>query len=94
MRDSTSVARAIYEAYVRTDRAAIESLVDDDFHFTSPLDNRLDRRTYFDRCWPNSERINRFKFIHVVPHGNPALVRQAVALNSSGKSKPSKKANS
>jgi hypothetical protein len=23
-----------------------------DFHFTSPLDNRLDRETYFRRCWP------------------------------------------
>ena len=74
MKDSTLVARAIYDAYVRKDRAAIEALVDDDFHFTSPLDNRLDRKTYFDRCWPNSERISGFKFIHVVPHEDKVFV--------------------
>ncbi len=31
------------EAYVRKDRARIEALLAKDFHFTSPLDNRLDR---------------------------------------------------
>jgi len=29
------------------DRAAIEKIIAEDFHFTSPLDNRLDRETYF-----------------------------------------------
>jgi hypothetical protein len=57
--DSRAIARAAYEAYVDKDRAAIEALIADDFHFTSPLDNRLDRATYFARCWPNSETIAR-----------------------------------
>src|SRR6266536_2397944 len=30
--------------------------------FTSPLDNRINRVTYFERCWPNSERIEGFDF--------------------------------
>lgn len=68
-RDPGAVARASYEAYVRKDRAALETLVADDFHFISPLDNRLDRKTYFERCWPNSERIASFDYIHLVPHG-------------------------
>ena len=74
MNDSLTTARAIYGAYVRKDRVAIEALVDDDFHFSSPLDNRLDRKTYFDRCWPNSERISGFKFVHLVPHGDKVFV--------------------
>ena len=45
--DRIAVARASYEAYVRKDRVAIEGLLAKDFHFTSPLDNRLDRATYF-----------------------------------------------
>src|SRR6185295_14695159 len=49
---NAAIARAAYEAYVTKDRAAIEALIADDFHFTSPLDNRLDRETYFRRCWP------------------------------------------
>ncbi len=49
--DPIDVARASYDAYVRKDRTAIEALIAADFHFTSPLDNRLDRSTYFRRCW-------------------------------------------
>ena len=50
-----AIARSAYEVYVTKDRAAIEKLIAADFHFTSPLDNRIDRATYFARCWPNSE---------------------------------------
>jgi hypothetical protein len=39
---AVAIARAAYEAYVARDRAAIERLIADDFHFTSPLDNRID----------------------------------------------------
>jgi ketosteroid isomerase-like protein len=74
MNDATSIARASYDAYVRKDRAAIESLIDDDFHFTSPLDNRIDRSSYFERCWPNSQRISQFKFINLVQDGDKVFV--------------------
>ena len=60
------IARASYLAYLRKDRAAIEALIAKDFHFTSPLDNRLNRDTYFTRCWPNSETISDFAFIDIV----------------------------
>lgn len=46
-KDAVAIARACYEAYVTKDQAAIEALLAEDFHFTSPLDNRLDRATYF-----------------------------------------------
>jgi len=72
--DPSAIARKSYEAYAKKDRAAIEALIADDFHFTSPLDNRLDRETYFTRCWPNSEQIDDFDFIHVVPFGEKVLV--------------------
>ena len=72
--DPITVARASYEAYVRKDRAGIEALIADDFHFTSPLDNRLDRSTYFRRCWPNSQRISAFDYIHLVAHGTLVFV--------------------
>jgi ketosteroid isomerase-like protein len=72
--DAVAIARASYDAYVTKDRAAIEVLIADDFHFTSPLDNRLDRATYFARCWPNSESIEGFDFIHLVPDGERVFV--------------------
>lgn len=72
--DPAAVARSAYEAYVSKDRAAIEALIADDFHFTSPLDNRLDRTAYFARCWPNSKTTEGFDFIHLVPYGDQVFV--------------------
>ena len=68
------VARRSYRAYVDKDRAAMEQLIAEDFHFTSPLDNRLDRKTYFERCWPNSQWIAEFEFIGVVPDNDRVYV--------------------
>ena len=72
--DNASIARATYEAYVRKDRGKIEALLAEDFHFTSPLDNRLDRKTYFERCWPNSAKTTGFDFIHCVAFGDRVFV--------------------
>lgn len=74
MTDATALVRASYEAYVRKDREALEALIDEDFHFSSPLDNRIDRATYFARCWPNSEGISGFQFIHLVELGHIVFV--------------------
>ena len=71
---NVAIARAAYEAYVTKDRAAIGELIAEGFHFTSPLDNRLDRETYFRRCWPNSKVIEGFDFIHLVTDGDRVFV--------------------
>lgn len=74
MSDLTAIAKACFDAYVRKDREAVEQLIADNFHFTSPLDNRINRKTYFERCWPNSQHIAGFTFIHLVPHGDKVFV--------------------
>ena len=73
-KDPVSIASKAYQAYVDKDRDAIEAVIADDFHFTSPLDNRIDRETYFKRCWPNSEMIAAFEFINLVSDGDRAFV--------------------
>jgi hypothetical protein len=72
--DPMAVARASYKAYIDKDREAIERLVADDFHFTSPLDNRIDRELYLARCWPNSLTAAEFEFIYLVPFGDRVFV--------------------
>ena len=72
--DIVAIARAAYEAYVAKDLAAIERLIAGNFHFTSPLDNRIDCATYFARCWPNSERIKGFNFINLVANCDRVFV--------------------
>ena len=73
-RNSTELVKRSYRAYVDNDRAAIERLFAEDFHFTSPLDNRIDRKTYFERCWPNCQWIAEFEFIGVVPDNDRVYV--------------------
>jgi ketosteroid isomerase-like protein len=72
--DPVSVARAAYDAYVRKDRAAMESIVADDYRFTSPIDNALDRATYFDLCWPNSEHMTGVDIVQAVVDGERAFI--------------------
>jgi hypothetical protein len=72
--DLIDIARAAYNAYIAKDRAAIEALIADDFHFTSPLDNRIDRETYFTRCWPTSKSTEAFDFIHFASIGKQVFV--------------------
>lgn len=74
MKNPVAIVEACLEAYVRKDRVAIESLINDDFSFTSPLDNRIDRKTYFERCWPNSEHIAEFNLVNLVPYENKVFV--------------------
>src|SRR5690606_24630093 len=72
--DKAAIAKACYMAYVNKDRNAAEALIADDFQFTSPLDNRLDRATYFERCWPNSEMMAAIRFMHVAVDADAVLV--------------------
>jgi len=69
-----AVARGCLEAYVAKNRAAIEALIDKDYHFTSPIDNALDRATYFARCWPNSKEMTGFDYIYQAEDGNRAFI--------------------
>lgn len=68
------IARESYLAYVNSDRAANEAVIADDFHFTSPLDNRIDRKTYFERCWPNHQGITNFEFVRMIEFGDEVVV--------------------
>jgi ketosteroid isomerase-like protein len=68
------VARACLQAYVNKDRAALEALLAADFHFTSPIDNSLDRAAYLSSCWPNSESMTSCEIIHGVELGERSLI--------------------
>jgi ketosteroid isomerase-like protein len=69
-----TVARACLKAYVDKDRAALEALLADDYHFTSPIDNALDRATYLRICWPNSAAMTDVDDIHEVDDGDRAFI--------------------
>lgn len=69
-----SLAKRICQAYVEKNRSSIEELLADDFRFTSPRDNQLDRGIYLTRCWPNNDVIVAFKFIYLAQDGDRAFM--------------------
>jgi ketosteroid isomerase-like protein len=73
-RGPLAAACACLQAYVDKDRAVIEALLADDYHFTSPLDNALDRKAYFAICWPNSKAIEGFDVVCQSESGERAFI--------------------
>jgi ketosteroid isomerase-like protein len=70
----TSRARELYLAFAAGDRAAVERMLADDFTFSSPVDPRLDRDGYFERCWPGAGQGQRFEFLRLVSTGDEVIV--------------------
>jgi len=74
------LARRVFAAYPAGDRAALEEILADDFHFTSPYDDAIDRDEYFRRCWPNHERMRAIKLHRVLVDGDTAFVTYELDL--------------
>jgi ketosteroid isomerase-like protein len=72
--DRLKLVRDAYRAYESGDREVIEELLSDDLTFYSPADLGIDRETYFERCWPNAERLEAFEFKRLVEAGDEVVV--------------------
>ncbi|MBR1275874.1 nuclear transport factor 2 family protein [Bradyrhizobium sp. AUGA SZCCT0283] len=66
--------RAIFAAYLANDRNFVESALSDDFRFTSPYDDAIDKPTYFERCWNNSDWIERHELERIFVESDEAFV--------------------
>ena len=73
-RSKADVIRMCFAAYKSKDRKTVEGLLSDDFHFTSPYDDEIDRAAYFERCWPNAGRIAAFRFDRLLEAGDEVVV--------------------
>jgi PhnB protein len=69
---------AYFAAYENKDRAAVENLLAEDFTFSSPVDDRIDRAHYFKRCWPFHRRVKEFRIEKLVADDEEAFVRYEV----------------
>jgi ketosteroid isomerase-like protein len=73
-RSKSEIVRALFGAYKSKDRRLAEKILAEDFTFTSPYDDAIDRAAYFERCWPNSERIKEHALEKVVEDGDDVFV--------------------
>ncbi len=73
-RNRAEIIRAIFAAYLANDRKAVEDALTDDFRFTSPYDDEIDKATYFARCWRNTDWIERHELERIFVEGDEAFV--------------------
>jgi ketosteroid isomerase-like protein len=76
----SEVVRAYFAAWPARDREGMERVLTDDFQFTSPLDNSLDRATFLERCWPRSEDIASLDLKRLIPDGYLAFVTYELTM--------------
>jgi ketosteroid isomerase-like protein len=74
MPDRDKTIRALFAAYMTNDRKAVEDSLTDDFRFTSPFDDQIDKVAYFERCWKNSDWIERHELERIFVEGDEAFV--------------------
>jgi hypothetical protein len=72
--DRAATIRAIFAAYLSSNRKLVEDALSDDFRFTSPYDDNIDKPTYFERCWKSSDWIERHDLERIFVQGDEAFV--------------------
>ena len=68
-----ATVRGIFAAYLANDRAFVAEALSDDFRFTSPYDDNIDKPTYFERCWKGSDWIERHELERIFVEGDEAF---------------------
>lgn len=69
----SDLIRSYFAAYRAKDRGVLERGFAEDFTFSSPYDDAIDKATYFRRCWPNSERIREHEIERIFEQGDEAF---------------------
>ena len=64
---NADTVRAFFKSYLAQDRAAADRLVAEEFVFTSPQDDHIDRAAFFERCFPTADRFKAHELLAVVP---------------------------
>ena len=70
----TEITRKLFAAYLSNDRKAVEAAFTDDFRFTTPYDDEIDKAIYFERCWRVADWIERQDLETIMVEGEAAFV--------------------
>ncbi len=79
---NAEIVRRCFEAYVKQKPDLWLSLVAENFRFTSPYDNRIDRRAFLRRCWPAGPRMAEIRLKRIEAVGNTVFVNYVARVGS------------
>src|SRR3954453_20780559 len=81
---NSDLVRRLYEVFFTGERAQMEALLADDFTFTSPNDDHIDKAEYFIRCWPHRDKLRGFVIETLIVEGDAAFVRYSAERTEDG----------
>ena len=84
--ENEQIIRKYYTAWEKGDWHALDSLLTDDFTFTSPNDNHDSKSVFETRCWtPNVNLIAHFDLQQIAGNGNDAFVMYVLHIKNGKK---------
>ena len=72
--DRKELARELYAAFSAGDRQFFEEHLAEDLTFSSPPDPALDRRGFFERCWPGAGQGQGIDIVRLIEAGDEVIV--------------------
>jgi ketosteroid isomerase-like protein len=63
--NAIQIVERCFDAYLKQDLETAQRLVGDNFVFTSPQDDHIDRAAFFERCFPTSSRVRSQQIVHI-----------------------------
>lgn len=66
---NTDIVRTSFNAYRVQDAGSMVRLLADDFVFTSPQDDHIDKAAFMERCFPTAERFRSQSIVELVGAG-------------------------
>jgi ketosteroid isomerase-like protein len=83
---NVEIVEACFASYVVQDHVAADRLLADDFVFTSPQDDHIDKATWFERCFPTTSRLASYDLLQVVAtDGDDVFVLYEYELEAGGR---------
>ena len=76
----SDVIRKYFAAFLAKDRKTLEEGLSDDFTFTSPHDDHINKATFFERCLPGSDNFRTHHIEKLFVNENEAFVRYYAEL--------------
>ena len=82
---NADVVRMLVQSYLAQDATTADEMIADDFTFTSPQDDHIDKATFFERCFPASVQLDSYRLVDVVPTEGDVFIRYEYVSLQTGK---------
>jgi ketosteroid isomerase-like protein len=76
--------RHLYAAYLDDRKDIVGAMLTEDFTFSSPRDDHIDRASYFERCWPKEPVFRGFDIEFLAIDGDEAVIRYRAEKRDGG----------